>query len=176
MKCQKGLGEEHCGDFSQIFERHRIEILQLLRCLGGNSEDHQEIVQEVFHRLHAKKLLEDESMSCQSVQALLRRIAVNLAVDEGRRVVRVSEAMESAPASTQRAGTPRDFAEAWELADRTIAVLLTLPHTQQDAFVYCALEKRSYDEAATAMNTTTGAVKQHLHRARTRLSQSLSGL
>jgi RNA polymerase sigma factor (sigma-70 family) len=67
--------------------------------------------------------------------------------------------------------TPAQALERGERFRSVVAAVRGLPDRQRDALVLQALEGRSYDEIATELGVTGGAVRQLLNRARTTLRE-----
>src|SRR3954447_8418596 len=72
--------------------------------------------------------------------------------------------------------TPPQALERGEHFRTVVAAVRELPDRQRDALVLQALEGRSYDEIATELGVTGGAVRQLLNRARTTLRQGVTAL
>jgi RNA polymerase sigma-70 factor (ECF subfamily) len=70
-------------------------------------------------------------------------------------------------------GDPDEDAHAEELRARLYAALDRIDPEQREAFVMKHLEGRSYDEMATLLGATIGALKMRVHRAREGLQHLL---
>jgi RNA polymerase sigma factor (sigma-70 family) len=71
---------------------------------------------------------------------------------------------------------PDQAVEARERIRSLVAAVKGLPERQRDAIVLRELEGRSYEEIATALGVTDGAVRQLLNRARTTLRAGATAL
>jgi RNA polymerase sigma factor (sigma-70 family) len=71
---------------------------------------------------------------------------------------------------------PDQAVEARERIRSLVAAVKGLPERQRDAIVLRELEGRSYEEIATALGVTDGAVRQLLNRARTTLRSGATAL
>jgi RNA polymerase sigma-70 factor (ECF subfamily) len=69
--------------------------------------------------------------------------------------------------------TPDEDLDRGHLRDARDRALLTLPATLREAFVMKHVEGRSYEEMADLLNTTVGALKMRVHRAREALQALL---
>src|SRR4051812_30355432 len=72
--------------------------------------------------------------------------------------------------------TPAQALERGERFRSVVAAVRRLPERQRDALVLQALEGRSYDEIATELGVSDGAVRQLLNRARTTLREGATAL
>ena len=63
-----------------------------------------------------------------------------------------------------------------ERLDALVGALLSLPARQRQALVMREFEGRSYDEIATRLGASNGAVRQLLNRARTSIRERLGAL
>src|SRR3954470_21520304 len=72
--------------------------------------------------------------------------------------------------------TPPQALERGEYFRTVVAAVRELPDRQRDALVLQALEGRSYDEIASELGVTGGAVRQLLNRARTTLREGAAAL
>jgi RNA polymerase sigma factor (sigma-70 family) len=64
---------------------------------------------------------------------------------------------------------------AARLGPRLASVVAALPQQDRDLLLLVAWAELSYAEAATALGTTTSAVKARLHRIRVRMRRELGG-
>jgi RNA polymerase sigma-70 factor, ECF subfamily len=69
--------------------------------------------------------------------------------------------------------TPDDDLDRGQLRDDLDRALKALPPTLREAFVMKHVEGRSYEEMAELLNTTVGALKMRVHRAREALQKLL---
>jgi RNA polymerase sigma-70 factor (ECF subfamily) len=69
--------------------------------------------------------------------------------------------------------TPDEDLDRGQLRDDLDRALQTLPATLREAFVMKHVEGRSYEEMADLLNTTVGALKMRVHRAREALQALL---
>ncbi len=124
-----------------------------------------------------------------SFRAWLLRIVSNLAVDQWRRTQRhpiesldeISGEDErhspgelSALVETNRERNPEAFVLNQELQDLIQRGLEELPIEQRVAIVLCDIEGCSYEEVASATQTTMGTVRSRIARGRKRLRDYLS--
>lgn len=166
------LARSAAGDraaFDALVERHRHAVINLAwRCLGDPAEA-EDVAQEAFVRLYRARR---RYRKAARVGPLLRRIVVNLCLNERRRRHRkpagsLSEAQDG-PASGPEAQV---FAD--ELQARIVRALSRLPDNQRMAVVLSRYEGLSYREVGDLLGCTVKAVEGLLHRARLRLLEEL---
>jgi RNA polymerase sigma factor (sigma-70 family) len=146
----------------RLFERHHLRLYRFfLRSTGrrGASED---LVQEVFVRmLKYSKTYRDEGEFLPWMYTLAR----NAASDHYRQTMRQ-------PLAQAELGEPRSLAplasESMETSERERQVqqaLARLPADRREVLVLSKFERRPYQEIATTLGCTVGAVKVRVHRA-----------
>ncbi|MGV3707417.1 MAG: RNA polymerase sigma factor [Gemmatimonas sp.] len=108
----------------------------------------------------------------------LFRIAHNAATDFLRRYDQrfVDTGYEFDALSDTAAEHESESTTDHERTDIALSILLTLPPVQRSAFAFRYVLEFSLEETAAAMNTTVGAVKAALVRARANVSRSRSAL
>ena len=169
------LARSAAGDraaFDALVERHRRAVINLAWRYLGDRVEAEDMAQEAFVRLYRARR---RYRKAASVGPLLRRIVVNLCLNERRRRERkpadsltgAGEAQE-APASGPEAQVMAD-----ELQGRIIRALGRLPGNQRMAVVLSRHEGLSYREVAALLGCSAKAVEGLLHRARLRLMEDL---
>ena len=138
-------------------------LLGQLFPVTGDLHEAEEVVQEAFARASTRwSRLRDYDVP----EAWVRRVAMNLAADRGRRLQRQARAL-------LRAGpppaVPAASAEALALAE----ALRTLPMHQRQAIVLHHLVDLPVEEVAAILGTRTGTVKSWLARGRRSLAARL---
>lgn len=121
----------------------------------------EDVTQEAFYRL----LTHWSSVAAYDVpEAWVRRVAIRIAVREVQRAARRAEKEQLQPVVRY------DF-----LPDPDVArAVATLSPMQRAAVVLHYWEDRPVAEIADILEVSDGTVKQHLHRARLRLSELLA--
>ena len=149
---------------------HTGRLRRLCGLLLGDSQEAEEVVQEVF-----VKALESERRQGPPVDwgPWLTRIAVNTCRDRRRagwwqRFRRWSDQVELVPIADPGL-TPEDAAIGAEERRRIWEAFRTLPDRQREVFVLRHLEDWSGPEIAAALGLSPGTVKRHLFRAVHRL-------
>jgi RNA polymerase sigma-70 factor (ECF subfamily) len=149
--------------FDEFYSATVGRLLGQLFPVTGDLHEAEEIVQEAFARASVRwSRLRDYD----APEAWVRRVAMNLATDRGRRLQRQARAL-------LRAGPPPAVppasVEAMALAD----ALRTLPMHQRQAIVLHHLVDLPLDEVAAILGTRTGTVKSWLARGRRALAARL---
>jgi RNA polymerase sigma factor (sigma-70 family) len=155
--------------FEVIVDRYRPALLRYCRRLLSASRA-EDAVQQTF--LNAYESIESDAES-RRLRPWLYRIAHNVAVDVLRKDGRIHERLGQDDGRSE----PSDqVAERQEELRGVIAALQALPSRQRHAILLRELEGRSYNEIATALGVTEGAVRQLLNRARNALRAGASAL
>jgi RNA polymerase sigma factor (sigma-70 family) len=140
--------------------------------LTGNSDDAQDLVQEVL--LKVRKGL--ETYKPGSLEGWLSRITTNTFLDETRR--RRRRPVDLLPEDPDRvlpAGPAADVALAAEvLPDDVQQALARLPEEYRVAVVLCDVVGLSYQEIGESLDVPVGTVRSRIHRGRALLRKSLA--
>ncbi|MEA2450816.1 MAG: hypothetical protein QOG63_2748, partial [Thermoleophilaceae bacterium] len=130
----------------------------------------EDAVQQAFVNAYSALRAGDSAIQ---LRPWLYRIAHNTALNVLRQA-----GVETVPVDEQIDGveTPPQVFERGERFRAVVAAVQGLPARQRDAIVLQALEGRSYDEIATEMGVTDGAVRQLLNRARTSLREAATAV
>ena len=162
------------GAFAGVFERHHAAIHRYLaRRLGADLAD--ELAAETFAVAFAKRGRFD--LDVADARPWLFGIATKLAHHHWRREERELRAYArtgldpAAPAPDDAVVTRADSAGACRAL---AAALAGLTAKERDVLLLYAWEQLTQPEIATALAISPGTVKSRLHRARTRLRQSLA--
>jgi RNA polymerase sigma-70 factor (ECF subfamily) len=102
------------------------------------------------------------------------RIVANRCKDYLKNVRRRDVDLDAAPPMAGTDDPERDL-ERDELRRRLREALDALPEEQREAFVMKHQEGRSYEEMATLLDVSVGALKMRVHRARESLIELLDG-
>lgn len=149
--------------FSALLYRVAFAVLR-------NAAEAEDIAQETFVRVweHRRKLPEVEQ-----VRAWLIRIALNLALDQTRRMRPAP--MDEMIVETARSiapGTEQQVIGAEELA-RVLSAMDGLPKVERMVLLLSAFDELSTVEIASVMERSQSSVRALLFRARERLKQRL---
>jgi RNA polymerase sigma-70 factor (ECF subfamily) len=161
------------GDVEQLsilFERHHSRLFGF--CLGilGNRESARDLVQEVFFRLLKYR---DSFRPDAPFAPWLYRLARNACIDQLRKSGRevASEPDFDRPDPTPLA--PEDLERREELAKLQTA-LSRLPEDKRELLLLARSGTLSYEQIATLLGCTVGALKVRVHRSLQLLRESYS--
>ena len=152
--------------YATIVARYRERLIAYAgRVLQGRDEA-EDVVQDVFMRAHRALLADDRPMM---LKPWLYRIAHNRCMDMLRRPLPVLDELSEQHASAiDVAGRAQEREEF----DAIVADIGGLPGQQRSALLIRELEGLSYEDLAMALDTTVGAVKSLLVRARVNLAEA----
>lgn len=149
-----------------LYRTHYVAMAKTARLLIGNRDEGEEVAQDAFVALCQSW---DRIRDKERVVAYLRASVVNLA--RGR-IRRASLARRHPPSVEPPVPPPDAGPGAQELAALR-AALKGLPARQREAVVLRFFAGLDEAEVAAAMGISPGALKSHLHRAKTALGQKL---
>lgn len=153
-----------------LWRELRTRLLSFLRRRVATPEDAEDLLQEVFTRIHenASRLGEVES-----VTGWVYRTAGNAVTDYYRRrgaFARATEALAAAPSTVSE---NEDAAAEEELAQCLRPLIATLPETYGQALELTELEGRTQGEAAETLGLSLSGMKSRVQRGRTKLKEVL---
>jgi len=166
--------------FRVLVEKYQNQIFNLSLQYVGNSQDAEEVAQDVFIRL----LKAAESYKPQGkLTTFLYRIAVNLSLNKirDRKWKRWVpwETMNSEEISSDHSNTleaPDDLFEKKEKQNEVHRIIDSLPANQKTAVILKRYHDLSYEEIAEIMQTSVSAVESRLHRAKLTLKKKMAHL
>lgn len=161
--------------FDAIVKRHEELVRAILYRLAGNPEDAEDMAQETFIRVYGHLgRFRGES----SLKTWILRIATNLARDMLRKrekrppILHLEDSsLDALPGS--RGESPPARLSLKEKTRAIAAALDLLPFKQRAALTMKVIGDMSYEEIASALDTTPNSVKSSTHLARKRLLSSL---
>ncbi len=161
--------------FDVLFRRWSGPLLRYLERMVRNRATAEELVQEVFLRVHRAR---DRYAPEARFSTWLYRIATNVALNELRRprhrAPHGSTDDETTPELPASGPAADDVVDARRLGRAAAAGLDGLPEKQRAALCLTAIEGLSYAEVAEALEVTDKAVKSLVHRARSTLAVQLA--
>jgi RNA polymerase sigma-70 factor, ECF subfamily len=170
------------GAFEELVERYQHRLLAVMHHLVGNTEEAEDLSQEVFLRVYRSR---KDYHPQAKFSTWLFTIANNLALNSHRRKLRKPsvnlEVNESGPLGPRpaenllydRTPAPDRRLDHQELAGVVQEALTHLNERQRVAVVLNKFEDMSYQEIAEVLQVSTKAVKSLLSRARTQLRELL---
>ena len=159
--------------FGLVIERHANDLRRVLSRFFREPADVDDLLQETLVRCFHSLESFDAS---RPLGPWMRKIAVNLALDEIRRRKRRHEvdaaepvlAAQASPVSSDRAVIDRELREALD------SEMEALPPDWSAVLRLRAMEDMSYAEIAETLDVPMGTVMSRLARARARLAQALA--
>lgn len=152
----------------------REALVRFLTARTGSSAEAEDIVQEVFFKLHSIN-----SADVQNPTAFLYRLASNLFIDR-LRSARRREARDDAYATSHaelsggdllaQAPTPEQILESRQRLQQLMTTVRSLPPQCQRVFVLHKLEGLSYTEVALKLGISKSGVEKHMMSALKRLA------
>jgi len=149
-------------------------VYRVARAIMGCADDAHDVAQDALVR--AYEAIGTYNGSHQ-FGAWLRRITVNRAISrirERRRATRLVRSGAPVSPPSPAADNPADSASVRELEQHLRRAIERLPLKQRLAITLFALQDMSLAETAEAIGCSVSAVKSHVHRARRKLTLSLS--
>src|SRR4051812_25101023 len=168
---EKLIDHIRAGDqaaFEALVQRYRSRLLAFCRHMLRSREDAEDVLQEVFAASYRAIVADDREIT---VRPWLYRIARNMSLKHiARRRPATDGGVEeldiASSSSTLEAVGMRE-----ELR-QVVSDVRELPETQRTALLLRELDGLSYDQIATAMDTTVPGVKSLLVRARVSLAET----
>ena len=157
----------------------RDQIFGYVRRRVATVQDAEDIVQDVFVRIHANL---DQLQDAQRLTPWIYRIAHNVVTDYHRRRATAGGAIEKLAEETERTarGRSRDDAlengsskASAELAHCTAALMERLPERQRQAMALTELDGLTQKQAAEQLDLSVPGVKARVRRGRRQLKQLL---
>lgn len=158
----------HDGAFEAIVRRYQARLLAFCRHMLGSYEDAEDALQEVLVSAYAAIRADERSIA---VRPWLYRIARNRCLNRMRTTpVATAEELERADPgrSPAAADAAQDRAELREL----VRDIRDLPEAQRAALLMKQVDALSYEQIATALDTSVAGVKSLLVRARVSLAEA----
>jgi RNA polymerase sigma factor (sigma-70 family) len=150
---------------TEIDRRYRDRLLAYVRRMSAGA-DAEDVVQDAMARAYTALRADDRPMA---LRAWLYRVAHNRCLDVLRRPAPLlTEEIDLGAASA----TLPELVAGRERLRQVVADIQDLPDQQRSALIIRELEGLSYEELATALDTTVPAIKSLLVRARMNLARA----
>lgn len=157
-------------------ETFKIEVLplknklyRLAKRLLGNMQEAEDVVQEVFLRLWARK---DRLEELKSIEAFAMTITKNLSLDKlkskGYRLDDLTERNEEIMNIT-----PYKSLELNDSYKKVLKIIDTLPEQQRLIIHMRDIEEYDFDEIADVMKLSVNTIRVNLSRARKKVRETL---
>src|SRR5256885_7068120 len=156
------------GAFEALVQRYQSRLLAFCRHMLNSTEDAEDVLQEVFAAAFNAMLADARPINARP---WLYRIARNRCLNHLRRPV--SAGQDSMDVFERDGGTTTaDTVHKREEFRQIVADVQQLPETQRTALLLREIDALSYDDIASAMDTTVPSVKSLLVRARVSLAEA----
>src|SRR4051812_21569588 len=154
--------------FEVLVQRYQSRLLAFCRHMLGSTEDAEDVLQEVFAASFNAMIADERAINARP---WLYRIARNRCLNHLRRPT--SAGQDSMDVfETDGGATTADTVHKREEFRQIVADVQDLPETQRTALLLREIDALSYDDIATAMDTTVPSVKSLLVRARVSLAEA----
>ena len=181
VRLMQGVRVDEPGAFEQLVERYQRRLVAILHHLVGNSDEAEDLAQEVFLRVYRARtkyrarskfstwlFTIANNLAMNSLRSRHRKRVVSLTIrDSGPLGARPAEQM-----ARERSG-PVQRVQRQELATIVQEALTKLNERQRMAVVLNKFEDMNYAEIAEVMKLSMKAVKSLLSRARVNLRADL---
>ena len=161
------MGSASTENLEQLWRRFAGELRGFIRRRAGDAAEADDILQEVFLRLHTR-LGTQRCPEC--LRAWIYRIAKNVIIDHARRrrpSAELSETADRQPAPMEEAGAEE------RLAGSLRAMVDTLPPADRLALLLTEFEGLTQRELADRLGISLSGAKSRVQRARRRLRDLL---
>ncbi|HEU4599048.1 MAG TPA: RNA polymerase sigma factor, partial [Solirubrobacterales bacterium] len=156
------------GAFETIVDRYQGRLLGFCRQMLGSTEDAEDVLQEVFVNAYKAMVADEREIN---LRPWLYRIARNRCLNHLRKPkADAQESMDMVP-EVDAASTAEKVHNREEFR-QILSDVNKLPETQRAALLLREMDALSYEEIATAMDTTVPSVKSLLVRARISLAEA----
>ena len=167
---------DRAPDLRTIFLSHHQSLYKLAYHLTSSRHDAEDVVQEVFVRLHGKL---GQFQGESKLSTWLHRMTVNASLDALRRFKRRQK--WETPLSlivNEQAFAKDNFGQVAhnEIAEKLQTALSRLRKPFRAAIVLRDLQEMAYDEIAEVLQIDKGTVASRLHRAYGKLKKELIAL
>jgi RNA polymerase sigma-70 factor (ECF subfamily) len=149
---------------------HLDRLFRAAWALCGSREDAEDLVQETYARVLARRRRLHERDDLGYLLRALRNTFLDQVRERSRRPVAAAIALEDVdPADPRTDLRPEHAIETREL----FATIAALPPDFRDVLVAVDVAGLSYKEAAVMLRVRTGTIMSRLYRARERVAKSL---
>ena len=155
-----------------LFERHHRSLFQFfVRCGGGNREQSEDLVQEVYFRILRYRHTYDAR---QPFTAWMYQIARNAKIDQlQKRRPETPHENDDIPSGAMRIDDKLSRSQELQLLRRALDML---PEDKREVLVMSRYQELKYEEIAQILGIEVGAVKVRVFRAVRALGQLYSEL
>ena len=152
---------------SELYRLHRRRALAIVRRIVQDTDEAEDVVQEVFAKLHSHDVRFDGKAACTT---WLHRILVNSSIN----TLRARKRRGRLESSLSEPASPEDAALGNERHELFLQALQTLSEQHRQVVTLRDLRGFSYPEIAQMLGLPEGTVKSALNRGRARLMAAMS--
>jgi RNA polymerase sigma factor (sigma-70 family) len=157
--------------FEALVQRYRSRLFAFCRHMLHSREDAEDVLQEVFANSYRAIVADERKIF---VRPWLYRIARNMCLKHlGKRRPAADGGVEEMDIAAY--STTVDAVHMREDLRHVVVDVQELPETQRTALLMREIDGLSYDQIATAMDTSVAGVKSLLVRARVSLAEAAEG-
>ena len=161
--------------FTELVERYQTRLLNFIYRTIGDRDRAEDLVQEVFIRVHRHLHRFDRSKKFSTwVYTIASNLAKNELRNRSRNPLVLFQTMRGANDDEERplqfedtTARPDDLFQRRHLRELVEETVAKLPEHHRQVFVLRELEGKSYEEIAEITSCNLGTVKSRLNRART---------
>ncbi|HVR86879.1 MAG TPA: sigma-70 family RNA polymerase sigma factor [Planctomycetota bacterium] len=156
-----------------LLSEHGNRVYQLAYCLTRSGADAEDILQEVFFKLHRNWV---HVCACQNLPAWITRVVTNCAIDllRSRKTRAESADPESLARLAGSADSPSRGLEERELEQKVRSALDTLPPHEMAALVLFGHQGIKSKEVGRILGVSEGTVRRYVFQARQKLKELLT--
>lgn len=176
--------QDDSGAVAEFVDRYRPPVFRFIRNAGFAEPDAEELTQDVFTRLLADDVLAKADRTKGKFRSFLLAVTRNVMQEERRRRTadkrgggRDVLSLDDARAGERAASDPTDeeFDRAWvaQLLASALQELEREHPLQHRILRACVHDGRAYQEVADELGRPLQDVKNHVHRARQKLTELL---
>nr|WP_255654537.1 RNA polymerase sigma factor [Cohnella sp. REN36] len=157
----------NADDYRRLVDAYKNRVYGLLRGMGANHQDAQDLTQETFVRAYRKLASHDET---KRFAAWLYRIAHRLLIDHRRSAPPIDWTAEP-PQLPATDGNPEEALLRGEHRSELRDLIGRLPENYRAVVLLRYTNELSYEEIGEVLGVPVGKVQNDLHRAKRRLKQ-----
>lgn len=161
-------GDPQC--FERLFQKYKQPVVSFACRFTGRRDVAEELAQDIFVKVYLSR---ESYEPTAKFTTWLFRLARNHCLNERRRPEHRYRTTELGGEDQASSASPEADAGAAALQRAVEAALQALPESQRTALVLCRLQAMSYEEIAATMETSVGAVKSLLNRAKETMTKRL---
>lgn len=160
-------------DTARVFREHAAYVWRVLRRLGVEERDVEDVCQEVFVVVH-RRLPEFEGRS--SVRTWVYGVCVRTASDYRRRAGHKREVVTDSPPEQVSADDPHGALAGRQARQKLDAILAELDEEKRAVFVLYEIEQATMADVAEAVGCPLQTAYSRLHAARAKVAAAVARL